>query len=194
MLGSASLHILASYYQPLIGALRVQGSMTNFYHMINHETEVMNRLQRDVHSTFLKRGKDRESWSKACEKFHSYVSPIDHAIDEIYESPALNNKQTLEFVLTFLEIDPMFFRSGYVKEDMIQRLKRTNLTQEQLTRVNSILTDAVENRGHREFKRYCRLAKFMGTDSLVKILEGIVEHNTGARKSRAKLMLSYMHT
>ncbi|MBO9492339.1 hypothetical protein J7384_18400 [Endozoicomonas sp. G2_1] len=166
--------------------------MTNFYQIISHETEVMNSLHQDVHMTFLNRANDYESWSKACEKFHSYVSPIDSFIDQIYESPILDNQETLEFVLVFLEIDPIFFRSGYIKEDMIQKLKKTKLNADQLTRIHSILIDAVENRGQREFKRYCRLAKAVSSGAIIETLNCVFQQGKGARKSRAKLMLRYI--
>lgn len=168
--------------------------MAHFSNLIKREMEVMNRLQDDVHTTFLNRNKDRDSWSKACEKFHSYISPIDQEIDKIYETSELKDPETLEFVITFLELDPMFFRSGYIKEDMIQKLKRQELTQEQLNRVTLILIDAARNRGQREFKSYCRLAKVVSSDLLVKSLKSIIELQNGACKSRSKLMLGYIST
>ena len=64
--------------------------MTDFNHMINHETEIINKLHNDIHVTFQNRNKDVDSWKKACAKCHSYISAIDPIIDQMYEENDLS--------------------------------------------------------------------------------------------------------
>lgn len=162
--------------------------------MINQVTAIMNKLHHDIGVTFKNRNKDIDSWKKACAKFQSYVSVIDPMIDQMYKDKKLKSPEVMEFVLTFLEIDPMFFRSGYLKEDMLEKLKKSDLNDKQIQRVRKILIDAAENRGQREFRRYCRLAKVFANDTLITSLKGIAQHHQGASKSRANLMLNYINT
>lgn len=168
--------------------------MTNVHHLIIHESDIINSLHENIGLTFQNRKTDEKMWKDACKQFHSYISPMDSFIDRMYASSNIKDDELLEFVITFLEIDPMFFRSGYIKEDMLIKLKRTKLNKKQEERVLSILVDAAENRGSREFKRYCRLAKNIATESLITNLKGIIRFGRTSSKSRAKLMLQYINT
>ena len=97
------------------------------------------------------------------------------------------------FVIAFLEVDPLFFRSGYIKEEMLRKIKRSPLTPSQSDRLRSVLHHAVENRGSREFKGYCRLAAVIADEKLIGALETAAQYGEGARKSRAELMLQYVN-
>jgi hypothetical protein len=86
----------------------------------------------------------------------------------------------------------MFFRSGYIKDKMIRKIKNSPITPKQIERLRKVLKDAVDNRGTREFRRYCRLAACIANTELVEYLINASKQGDGARKSRAKLILSYV--
>ncbi len=90
--------------------------MKNYKTLIKSEAEKMQSLHEAIHATFLDRGKDSTTWHDACEAFHSYVSEIDLIIERAYEETEYSDEELLEFVISFLEVDPVFFRSGYIKE------------------------------------------------------------------------------
>ncbi len=128
----------------------------------------------------------------ACKEFHSYVSPIDEYINQAYEEERYSDPELLEFAICFLEVNSLFFRSGYIKEEILRKLKRTELKAKQVKRLNAVLEHAVDHRGFREYKCYCRLAAFIGTQSLIQAVETAAKYGKGSRKSRAKLMLEYI--
>jgi len=64
----------------------------------------------------------------------------------------------VEMGIQFLELDPWFFRSGYMKETLIRLLRRQNLTEEQATRLRNTVLAVVDKGDRREFRHYCRLA------------------------------------
>ena len=83
--------------------------MKDYKTLIMAESEKIHRLHESVHETFQRRDKDRHAWEKACEEFHSYVSRIDPFIDRAYKEDQYTDKELLEFVFAFAEIDPLFF-------------------------------------------------------------------------------------
>ena len=159
--------------------------------MIDSEAKEIDRLHQRIHITYEARNKDLRAWKEACSAFHSYVSAIDPLIERVYEASELNDDELIEFSVTFLELNPMFFRSGYIKEEMLRKLKRSVLSEKQSERLRAILIDAVNNRGTREFRRYCRLLPKMSSPKLIAALEDANKFGEGARKHRAAVMLGY---
>ncbi|MBL4661406.1 MAG: hypothetical protein JKY19_13700 [Alcanivoracaceae bacterium] len=166
--------------------------MSNYQAIIKQETEVVAKLHLRIHETFKNRSKDLKSWKKACEEFHAHVSRIDPILNRVYEEAVYSDKKLQEFIITFLELDPMFFRSGYIKEEMLRKIKKSPLSLKQINRLRQVLKDAVKNRGTREFKKYCSLAINIANPELVAYLISVSKQGIGAKKSRAKLMLNYV--
>ena len=162
----------------------------DFVGLIERESKVISALHQDIHTTFKNRSKDRETWSKACERFNSHVSAMDVFINRIYDEPIFHDEEILEFGITFLELDPKFFRSGYIKEEILTKLKRSRLSNKQIARLRTVLLNAVENRGSKEFKYYCRLAGFIADTKFIdqlKLTEAVCD---GKVKYRSKKMLN----
>ncbi len=66
----------------------------------------------------------------------------------------------VDFALTFLEEDPMWFRSGYAKKSLARRLTQARLTECDIARLVPICQRAVtDGTGLEEFKPLCRLAQ-----------------------------------
>ncbi|MBV1688858.1 hypothetical protein KRR38_14545 [Novosphingobium sp. G106] len=60
-------------------------------------------------------------------------------------------------MLDFLEADPFFDRSGYMKEKLLGELKRRKLDHHEIKRLQAIILSVVKKDDHRrEFLRYCR--------------------------------------
>ena len=61
-------------------------------------------------------------------------------------------------ILDFLEADPIFDRSGYMKEVLLGSLKKRNLDHHEAERLRAIVIHVVRQWDRREFRRYCRAA------------------------------------
>ena len=166
--------------------------MENYKPLINTEAETMHMLHQRIHETFKNRGTNKGAWQKACKEFHSYQSQLNQLIDSVYETSSIQDPELIEFIISFLEVDPNFFRSGYIKEEMLRKIKRAKLTENQLIRLRTVLYSAVDHRGSREYKGYCRLASQIANPELIEWLENNSKGSNGAMKSRAKLMLNYI--
>ncbi|MCB1744856.1 MAG: hypothetical protein KDK91_31105 [Gammaproteobacteria bacterium] len=155
----------------------------------------INRLHADVHRTFKLRRKSSEHWREwevACERFHEHVSPIDELMERCHGPEFPQCSELREFAVVFLEFDPAFFRSGYFKEYLIDRLKTHPHDARTRSRLGAVVVEAAKTRGTREFRRYCRLAAHVVTPKVILELRGLLTDQCGAVRSRAALMLQYI--
>jgi hypothetical protein len=112
------------------------------------------RLHRRIHETFEMRGKNRASrdaWEAACAEFHSRYNKL--AFPGGYEGAETRivdgDPCSIEAALCFLELRPYFFRSGYMYQSLLRKMKRAVLTQEQSERFKAVLV-RVEEWRHRK--------------------------------------------
>ena len=69
------------------------------------------------------------------------------------------DSEGLEAAVAFLEADPWFHRSGYVKDKLIRHIKPPMLTPEYIRRLQNVILEMVERRNGQEFQAYCKLAR-----------------------------------
>jgi hypothetical protein len=165
----------------------------DFAALIKEEAVKLEALHGAIHRTLMYRERDaksRREWEQACDAFHSYVSTLDPFLERACEDERYADKDLLEFAVCFLEVDPWFFRSGYLKQILLTRLKRSELGLQNKRRLRAVLLDAVDRRGTREFKYYCRLAAAIADRGLVAALEKTGAGTDDARSNRARLMLA----
>ena len=166
----------------------------SFEDLINSESEKLRSLHDAIHRTVAFRDRSpsaNEEWRRACESFHSYESQLGPYLKRVFDDPDYTDQETIEFVISFLEIDPRFFRSGYIKEEMLRKIGRAELNSKQTDRLRAVLIDAVGRRGGREFRRYCRLAGQIFDDKLETELRRHSSDDDSVG-SRSKMMLQYV--
>ncbi|QGM45431.1 hypothetical protein [Methylocystis heyeri] len=100
------------------------------------------------------------------------------------------DEAALETAIEFLEADPMFFRSGYVKADVLRLVKRMPLSEERAERLRAVVLGVVDQRASQEFQRYCRLARRIATPSLRQDLKKRIDGDDPATARRARWMLA----
>jgi hypothetical protein len=167
----------------------------DFDKLIDREAAVLKKLHEDIRYHFAHAQRDNQHgrlWREACARFHSHVSPLDDWTSAALSGQIEHDPETQHFVLTFLEHDPVYFRSGYLKEALLRHLKRAKLSKAARARVDEILLDAVRRRGRREFRRYCRLAAALGSEALQVEVDALSNATDRAVASRAVMMLRYM--
>jgi len=167
----------------------------DFRRLIIEESSKLEELHAEIHRAVALRDRDvvhRRAWEQACKEFHSYSSSLDTFFERACDDDRYSDRDLIEFAICFLEVDPMFFRSGYLKQIVITRLKRSELREGDKSRLRGVVWDAVNRRGTREFKYYCRMATKLADDVLVKQLEGARLEEGSARASRASMMLDHV--
>ena len=98
----------------------------------------------------------------------------------------------IELAVQFLEADPFFFRSGYLKEDLLERLRWATLDKDQKRRLQQVILERIcDSKTRREFRRYCRLAPFI-TDAEFEREITKLAGPSGAKPERAQWVLEHL--
>jgi hypothetical protein len=115
-----------------------------------------------------------EAFSSAVEEFRQAVeAAYPPGFQQVREALRRGRakRRSIETAIEFLEADPWFDGSGYVKEDLIRFVKRLPLDPEQSARLRQVVLNVVDGRDRREFRHYCRLALWVFDSELVQELE-----------------------
>jgi hypothetical protein len=100
------------------------------------------------------------AWEDAARAFHQagallYSERFWGRIAAIRDGDAA----AVDAAITFLEVDPWCFRSGYAKEIIVHRLKGATLTTGQAARLRRVVFRVIDVGDRREFRGYCHLAR-----------------------------------
>jgi hypothetical protein len=94
--------------------------------------------------------------------------------------------------ILFLEADPWFFRSGYLKVRLLRALKRSTLSARERERLRQVIVAVVDSRHRQEFRAYGQLAARIATDDLHHDLRVRLESSDAEVRRRAAWMLTYV--
>jgi hypothetical protein len=139
------------------------------------------------------RDQDREAWTRwedAAREWHEamallYPKEFWDGIERLRRGDAA----AIEPAITFLEVDPWCFRSGYAKETILRFLKRADLSVEQSARLRAVILAAVDVGDRREFRGHSKLARHVVDDGLrMALLERLRSSDPG-RARRALWIL-----
>ena len=99
-------------------------------------------------------------WCNAIEAFRAACARVyPDALQKVELGAKHASELDTDDMLDFLEADPFFFRSGYMKQKLLRELKRRTLDQHEGARLQAIIISVVQKPDHRrEFLSYCRAA------------------------------------
>jgi hypothetical protein len=157
-------------------------------------TEIIRRAREDIEKRGLRdpsaRRCDYSPWTKALAAIGAEAIGLIGIADDIGRPPWPEDRQNLiEFVLTYLEADPMLHRSGYTKRHLLDRLRQSKLSDAQTDRLVAVLQRAVQRGiGQEEFRACCRIAAALNPRGLAEWLRPLASeaklgrwnHLTGA--------------
>ena len=98
----------------------------------------------------------------------------------------------VEEAILYLEVDPWYHRSGYLKERLIRGLKAATFKNTERTRLLNVCWNAAAGTNRREFRNYCSLASVVGDSDLIELLERVSEDRDNAAKGKFSFMLNYL--
>ena len=87
--------------------------------------------------------------------------PVISALERAPHDPA-----AVETLVRFLEADVYCFRSGYLKADVCDAIKRLELDPPTTRRLRAVVLAVVDSWDRREFRAYCRLARAVDGEDL----------------------------
>ena len=88
-----------------------------------------------------------------------------------------------------MEADPIFYRSGYVKQKLIRAIKATMLTPDYVERLQQVVLAVIDKRYDRDMRNYRNLAGKVNSSALRAQLEQRVEQGDFDVRRRARWVL-----
>ena len=136
----------------------------------------LNRLHKLVHELGERRwhsgkAEDIERWEKAVRDWKEF-SGFGWSASKFYffenqtflAALSAGDADAKESAIKFLEFDPYYYRSGYIKSKLLVRLKQLKLTASEIKRLQKVVCNAILSPLPKsEFKYYAGLLKNIGT-------------------------------
>jgi hypothetical protein len=157
---------------------------------------IRNAQRRRIDEALVNRGENQDAfqvWRDACDEFHDTVLSTDYLwLDETQQLIRNGERSTIEDVLLFLEVDPWYFRSGYLKEMLIESLKQAPLTDQDKARIRQIIISVAAGKNRREFRRFCELAARVISEEFENTIEQLVAQQDHESKGKFSYILRYL--
>jgi len=121
---------------------------------IEANAEVIRKLHGRIHQAFRYRDDSlakRQEWKEACQDFHANYDRL--AFPGGYQGDGNSNAlqrivagdpHAMEAAICFLEIRPFFIRSGYMFKEILRKVKKAPLSDEQSARLKVVLANVEE--------------------------------------------------
>jgi len=139
------------------------------------------------------KSQDHATWKKCIDLFFRCLNEAyPTGFWQDFENLKKGDPSGLESAIRFLEADPWFFRSGYVKADLIRYVCRCSLMPDQAGRLREVVLNAIERRDRREFRQFANLAKAVQSDELKsEVAKRLLYEDEGVRR-RARWVLDLL--
>jgi len=166
---------------------------------IRRNAQVIDSLRWKIDETLPFRSrsvKDRSAWEDACKAFHCYYE--DHFYPGGARRWALlkaGDSSEIDTAIAFLCVDPWFFRSGYMKEEIWRVLKRAPLSSKQQRTLEAIAEEYLDKALRREFWTMARYVRIHGSEGFwSRIQTAAMSQAQTFRRTKAEwLLLRYMN-
>jgi hypothetical protein len=157
---------------------------------------IENAHHKAIHSTSACRNQSPQAWKNwldATSAWHAQRYPTNKLWeDDFLTDLRASDRQAIEESILYLEVDPWYFRSGYLKERLIRGLKVANLSEIDRSRLRNVIWNVAEGRNRREFRNYCSLALVVGDKELIQQLECISPARDQDAKGKFGYLLRYL--
>lgn len=144
--------------------------------ILQHADEI-NVLHSAIDETYKHKKTDENAWRQATQKFHALYDKLAFpgGLEKGLALLKEYDPSIIELAIIYLEADPYYFRSGYIKEKLAHILKNAPLSDEQKQRLYSVLLASVHGyQDQRKFRAYCALAIAIADDTFKTSLENAV--------------------
>ena len=123
--------------------------------------------------------------------------PAGKTFDDLYDSLAFigglqrgllllkkHDPETIDHAIMFLKADPYFFRSGYIKKEFADLLKKAPLSKKQISELQDALIATIQKESRREYRSYCKLAAKIADHKFRQRVQNIIDTSESAQRVR----------
>ena len=145
----------------------------------------LNRLHKSLHELSdlrwrTQKAEDVAHWENAVRAWKEYSGFGEDTKFYFFESRdflsalASGDADAKESAIRFLEFDPYYYRSGYIKSKLLVRLKNIKLSASEVKRLQKVICNAIVSPQPKcEFKYYARLLKNVETPEFRQKLQAL---------------------
>ena len=145
----------------------------------------LNRLHKSLHELSdlrwrTQKAEDVARWENAVRAWKAYSGFGEDTKFYFFESRdflsalASGDADAKESAIRFLEFDPYYYRSGYIKSKLLVRLKNIKLSASEVKRLQKVICNAIVSPQPKcEFKYYARLLKNVETPEFRQKLQAL---------------------
>ena len=154
------------------------------------EKQLNDEIQRTLPFRDLGKKDLYQKWSEACDASHLYRSPLNKFWTASFKSSVQSgDREAINELITYLEVDPYYFRSGYLKGRLVRVIKNAPRTEEDNRRLRGIIWNRAGEETRQEFREYCRLAILISTPSF---RADVARKAKPIDNNKFKFLLSYL--
>ena len=165
----------------------------------------LNRLHKSLHELSdlrwrTQKAEDIARWENAVRVWKEYSGFGEDTKFYFFESRdflsalASGDADAKESAIRFLEFDPYYYRSGYIKSKLLVRLKNIKLSASEVKRLQKVICNAIVSQQPKsEFKYYARLLKNVGTPEFRAKLQNLSVPDLPYLKARLECCLQEVY-
>ena len=165
----------------------------------------LNRLHKLAHELSdlrwrTQKAEDIARWENAVRAWKAYSGFGEDTKFYFFESRdflsalASGDADAKESAIRFLEFDPYYYRSGYIKSKLLVRLKNIKLSASEVKRLQKVICNAIVSQPPKcEFKYYARLLKNVGTPEFRQKLQALPVTGLPYLKARQECCLQEVY-
>ena len=165
----------------------------------------LNRLHKSLHELGdlrwrTQKAEDIVRWENAVRAWKEYSGFGEDTKFYFFENNdflsalAAGNADAKESAIRFLEFDPYYYRSGYIKSKLLVRLKNIKLSASEVKRLQKVICNAIVSPQPKcEFKYYARLLKNVGTPEFRQKLQALPVPGLPYLKARQECCLQEVY-
>ena len=161
--------------------------------MIRADAAAFNRLHEDLHTAYAARDLSKsgyDKWLSSAKAFHAHMSSINPYLNACLEE-GLADPALRRFAFLYLDEDTRYFRSGYIVERLMRKVKKIDLTEDEKATIRQMVLRRVEHGRQRDFRQVCRLIPRVQTDDFRREVEAHLNSHNEAIRRWAGFALTY---
>ena len=141
--------------------------MKDYRGIISANAARLRELNAEIDRTFKAQPHGPEHHA-ACAAFHSQSDALSFpgGLETSLANLKAGDPNVVDIAVQYLEVEPRFFRSGYIAETILRRLKHVDLTSDQVTRLANVILNSIRQGGRRRFVNCARLAGVLKDDRI----------------------------
>lgn len=168
--------------------------MAKAHSLISENAARLRTLHEEVTNALSEEGKGIR-WSRALAAFRESYDRLAFpgGLERGLAALKAGDTDAVEHAVRFLESNPYFFRSGYIKEEIIRRLKHVSLSSDQRTRMGAVILDSLS--GYNKMPRkIAQLAPIADSPEFRRKLEEVLDLTDEESSHRARQVLHVLHS